>query len=165
MPGARIFPSTIYCGRLIYELFQAVAIMCSKWGGQGGRARHNNHKGLKRPISGMKCNPLNAGGSRDSTRSMCVYTPGSLCLPGQQRPESPKSHFAWYITFIRLQGEKNRHSKRHKANIRTHAAEKWNSSCCKQRKHNPLFCMWIFLKYLAFFLFFHRNMQSSYFSA
>lgn len=31
----RIFPSTIYCGRLIYELFQAAAIMCSEGGGLG----------------------------------------------------------------------------------------------------------------------------------
>lgn len=29
MPGVHIFPSTIYCGSLIYELFQAVVIMCS----------------------------------------------------------------------------------------------------------------------------------------
>lgn len=35
MPGAHIFPSTIYCGRLIYEFFQAAAIMCADGGGLG----------------------------------------------------------------------------------------------------------------------------------
>lgn len=40
----------------------------------------------------MKRNPLNAGGSRDCTQSMRIYSRGSLCLPGQARHPNRISH-------------------------------------------------------------------------
>lgn len=96
MPEAHFFHSTIYCGGLIYELFQAAVIMCSEWGGPG----ISNQEGFSE--TGWNVIQEEAG-----------VAPNLCCLPPSEAFVSldrmgvrlSKAHFAWGISFIRVQGE------------------------------------------------------------
>lgn len=93
---------------------------------RGGRARPNNHKGWEPSSLGWNviCWTQEEAGIEPDR---CVYSLGSFCLPGREKPSAAKAYFAWYITFIRGQAVK----KRHGFKLEQHIKEQTLKTCCR----------------------------------